>query len=338
MDRAIDWAAWGCLLMLLLQPLAAGTLPPVTLFHSGRHLVLPLLLPVLFFALARRRLAGLPATIGVVVWIAAWPAWRVARAPPQSAADFSVLTLNLGHLRSGPDEVARVLRAVDADLVLLQEVGPHHEPPLRRQLGGLYEHQAWYPLGRRGKAVLTRFPLQRQELIEFRDGASALDATAEIAGREVRVLNVHHRSWVCFGGRLSSGVLAVETWVAERRFSDEVALVAGDFNSVPGSAVLAELEESGFTSAFSQVGDGAGFTFPIPGRYKGWPWGPTHRLDHVLHSPELEALRAEVGPDAGSDHLPVIADLRFSLRSRRDWFYQVGASLTRDVARMPLLP
>lgn len=308
--RVIDWTAWGSLLILALQPLAAGTLPPVTLLHNTRHLWLPLLVPAFCLALVRRRYSALPAAVGIVIWIAGLPGWRPAPPPTEVEADLTVLTLNVGNQRSNPEDVVGVLAAVDADLVLLQEVGSHHEA-LGRQLAGRYEQQAWYPLGRRGKALLTRLPLREQELVGFADDAKALDATVEVAGRAVRVLNVHHRGWVGVVGRLSAGVRAVEGRATDLCRSGEIALVAGDFNSVPGSAVLRQLEDSCYSSAFEQGGTGAGFTFPVPWRYRGWPWGPLLRLDHVLHSPELEALRAQVGPDAGSDHLPVIAVLRF---------------------------
>jgi endonuclease/exonuclease/phosphatase (EEP) superfamily protein YafD len=36
------------------------------------------------------------------------------------------------------------------------------------------------------------------------------------------------------------------------------------------------------------------------------------RIDHILTTDELRAVRAEVGADLGSDHLPVIADFTWN--------------------------
>ncbi len=46
-------------------------------------------------------------------------------------------------------------------------------------------------------------------------------------------------------------------------------------------------------------------------RGRTWPARRPHsQLDHVLVSPEIEVLAADVGPPTGSDHLPIAATLR----------------------------
>jgi endonuclease/exonuclease/phosphatase family metal-dependent hydrolase len=46
-------------------------------------------------------------------------------------------------------------------------------------------------------------------------------------------------------------------------------------------------------------------------RGKTWPaWRPQHQIDHLLVTPSVEVVRAEVLPDEGSDHLPIRARLR----------------------------
>ena len=61
-------------------------------------------------------------------------------------------------------------------------------------------------------------------------------------------------------------------------------------------AALASL----YRFAFEDAGWGYGYT--RPSRY---PW---FRIDHILASPEWVFTRCRVGPDVGSDHLPLIAE------------------------------
>jgi endonuclease/exonuclease/phosphatase (EEP) superfamily protein YafD len=77
-------------------------------------------------------------------------------------------------------------------------------------------------------------------------------------------------------------------------------LVAGDFNLPVESRIYRE-SWGGFINAFSRSGRGFGFT-----RFNGWI---RVRIDHVLAGPGWRVDRAWVGPDVGSDHRPVVADL-----------------------------
>jgi endonuclease/exonuclease/phosphatase family metal-dependent hydrolase len=85
--------------------------------------------------------------------------------------------------------------------------------------------------------------------------------------------------------------------------SDEV-IVAGDFNMPTDSAIYRQVW-AGLTNAFSRCGWGFGYT--------EWPSSRVCRfgvrIDHVLTGPAWRPQRCWVGPDVGSDHLPVVADL-----------------------------
>ena len=77
-------------------------------------------------------------------------------------------------------------------------------------------------------------------------------------------------------------------------------LLAGDFNTPPESR-LYRRDWAGYRNAFSDAGTGFGFTMA------------THRaavrIDHVLFAPPWECRDCWVGPDVGSAHRPVVADL-----------------------------
>jgi endonuclease/exonuclease/phosphatase (EEP) superfamily protein YafD len=93
----------------------------------------------------------------------------------------------------------------------------------------------------------------------------------------------------------------VSQWA--RGLSD-AAILAGDFNTPPDSCIYREHWRD-FGNAFSQSGLGFGYT--------EWPRIKTRwfglRIDHILYGSRWQARRCWVGPDIGSDHLPLIADL-----------------------------
>jgi endonuclease/exonuclease/phosphatase (EEP) superfamily protein YafD len=94
----------------------------------------------------------------------------------------------------------------------------------------------------------------------------------------------------------SKASLAASHWIEQ--WADPL-LIAGDFNTPVESAIYRNFWGH-YTNAFSRSGFGWGYT-------KRTRWMGA-RIDHILGSPEWRCRRAWVGPDVGSDHLPVLAD------------------------------
>jgi endonuclease/exonuclease/phosphatase (EEP) superfamily protein YafD len=78
-------------------------------------------------------------------------------------------------------------------------------------------------------------------------------------------------------------------------------VIAGDFN-LPIESAIYRRNWAGYRNAFSAVGWGTGYT-----KHTRW-WGI--RIDHILMSSDIHPWRSFVGREVGSDHLPLIADLR----------------------------
>ena len=84
-------------------------------------------------------------------------------------------------------------------------------------------------------------------------------------------------------------------------------IIAGDFNLPPDSSIYGQ-HWSGYANAFSCAGWGFGYT--------EWPkmrkirFGI--RIDHILTSGGWRPQSCWVGPDVGSDHLPLIAELQWT--------------------------
>src|SRR5690606_17334562 len=84
------------------------------------------------------------------------------------------------------------------------------------------------------------------------------------------------------------------------------AVVAGDFNAPPGSALLLRLRQAGLSDA------GAAVCGRAPGTW------PMHRpllapfriaIDHVMTSEAFAAVAFRRGPATGSDHAAICAEL-----------------------------
>ena len=84
------------------------------------------------------------------------------------------------------------------------------------------------------------------------------------------------------------------------RKTDLPIVIGGDFNLPTDSAIFRE-HWTQFSDGFENAGLGFGYT-----KFTSW-WGA--RIDHVLYDHTWRALRAEVGPDLGSDHRPMITTL-----------------------------
>jgi endonuclease/exonuclease/phosphatase (EEP) superfamily protein YafD len=88
-------------------------------------------------------------------------------------------------------------------------------------------------------------------------------------------------------------------------------MVAGDLNAPDTSQVCAILRDVGLKDAFAERGRGYGYTyghFLLPGP----PWLPRFsfiRIDHIMTTSQMQAVRCWTGNADASDHRPVFADL-----------------------------
>jgi endonuclease/exonuclease/phosphatase family metal-dependent hydrolase len=233
-----------------------------------------------------------------------------------------------------------VIRALDADVLALQEMGPAaYLEELQRDLraGGVdYPHAALAEAADadRHVAVLSRLPLlhvQTQAGLEFRyfDGREkvkrgVLEIDLAAAGGEVTLYVVHLRSR--FTERVDDpGSALCRAGEAEairdhvlRRFPDPAAarfLILGDCNDTKDSKPLRLLTKRGKTAITTllDAADPRGETWTYT-YFKDDTYG---RVDHVLVSPGLLSAvvggRAQIydGPGVreASDHRPVVVRL-----------------------------
>lgn len=259
-------------------------------------------------AMKRGSHAWLVAHVGLLgVWIALLSP-QLSRSnetrAQQDEHELRVVTFNVGNGRARPEELCDALEALDADLVLLQELDHAQAAALEARGDALAPFRELRPQGRRGKGVLSRFPLTDLRHIVDCDGATRVHGVVRTLRGDIAFVNVHARASVAVLGPLAQLDEQVRK-IASGAPRDLPVIVAGDFNVGPRSELLAPLARAGFENAYTRRGAGLGLSFPVFGRYWGLPLPPLVRIDHVF-TRGLDVRAAALGPSAGSDHRALI--------------------------------
>jgi endonuclease/exonuclease/phosphatase (EEP) superfamily protein YafD len=150
--------------------------------------------------------------------------------------------------------------------------------------------------------VFSRLPL-KTELQNWVDGRALHTIDIEIGAATLRVLGLHAPRPID-GPRYNyrgywQQMLPLLT--AER----VPLVVVGDFNATQHSAVHEQLIRGGLQSAHEAVSRGYATTWP-----NGLYWLPPIRIDHAFVSAEVECVSIAEGQGRGSDHRPLILDVR----------------------------
>lgn len=251
------------------------------------------------------------------------PLWLPDRgAELPSDRTIAVAQYNLLATQPRSPRPARMLAEVDADVVGLVELNGPVAAALEAQLADRYPFRILRPRsGPEGDGLLSRHPLVP---LPDLDGAgfvrAPLCAELDVRGRRLRVAVFHalppgvgrdvYAAWVPL--RLAG----IATLAAFARASPCPVIALGDLNASdmhPGYRIAMET----FADAWREKGEGFGFTWPGFGGAFGAPkvlglpvpsW--LTRIDYVLHTRDLAARSAEVGPwDGYSDHRLVRATL-----------------------------
>lgn len=231
------------------------------------------------------------------------------------------------------DSIAKLLRELDADVVVLNEVdfdsswsfSTNQAEYLAKAVG--YSHWAeqrnldarfLFWKWRFGNAVLSRFPIRNAEVIDLPSYSAGetwlagkkrgLLCEVEIADRRLQVAAVHlsHRS---------ESVRAKSVDHLMSVVSEESSVVVGDFNSTPtGFPQSASDPELG--NAIDRL-DGSGLfqrfpkTTPAAFELTFSSDKPRSVIDWIMISQSLEFVGNRVIASRLSDHRPVVADIRW---------------------------
>ena len=295
--------------------------------------------------------ASLRARLGALRPIAKAPALDLAR-PPGSLRLVAYNVESDGLLDSDSERrqaLGRVLRALDPDVLGVQEAYRASAEQVRARLIELTGFQAWQTVKRGQDLVLaSRHPIRRSRLIHrFEDyGAAAafeVEAPAGVPGRTARRLTLLLAHWPCCNEEQPPSehqrleiARAMVSFLEEARSGkggwpidrDTPVVAMGDLNLVVSRAPLDVLATGAGLRVLEPRHPNAPFVWTW--RDDGSRFGPG-QLDFVLQSESLKTdqafvlatdtlpsdvlsrwgLRARDAATA-SDHLPLVADLRFA--------------------------
>ena len=298
--------------------------PPVsalTAFFQVRHLLLPLALPLAILGVLRGD-AFLSLLAGIALacfWVRFGGRFRWKRGlspsktPSQDEvnqpADLRIATLNAGDHRSDPADISSWASSCGADVICLQEIHAGHVSVIERELAALFPHRLLFGDGIGGIGVLSRRPILGHEHVSLRSRLPFLRVDLDVDRTPLRLIVAHPFASLAILGSGSAPHEDMLDLAREAGAADLPCLLVGDLNTTDQSRAYDALEEAGLVDSWKEAGQGWSATFPMGGRYLCLPVPPLVRIDFVWHSSELETSSYTVGPDAGSDHLPVQAGL-----------------------------
>ena len=298
----------GAACLLLVAPLVIGVAALSGIGHRWVDILAQFVGPALFAT-------GLIATaaIGFRMWVAAgaaglvllvlavagWPQWFPPTGKAAAGApDFSLYSANVWVGNTDVEALARSVRAADADIVVLVELGDTAGEQIDRIVGDYpYRIMGDRRGGKKGPSryvFASRWPARAYQI-----HAEQLDAEGMVAETPlgpVTIVGVHlTRPWPYqfqWGQIIQARGLA--SW---RKAQSGPMILAGDFNSVSSARIGRQIQaETGM--------------IPAPGWPGTWhsalPSPAAITIDQVYRSPDLALVERRLGLPTGSDHRPVI--------------------------------
>ena len=238
---------------------------------------------------------------------------------------FIIMTANVGNNRAEPEDLVPVIADSGADLIAFQELSDQQAEAIKNKLGSIYPHQAIYPGGFAGKALLSCYPILDSKQLHLSEVRPDLKTVVDINGVEINVIIAHppppRPHWR--GLKFDRQTLSQIKSLVELAVKHQPAVLLGDFNLADWWGEYAYIRTMGLKDAFQVAGRERGHT--LPRRIGPWKrmlalnrllsrltFYPMLRVDYIWYTEPLHCLDSWVGEDTGSDHLPVLAELMLS--------------------------
>lgn len=217
-----------------------------------------------------------------------------------------MVTLNVDPRSPDPAAVARQLRALDADVVLVQEYTPEHQRGFHDEgMPTAYPHHFEAPLeGWFGSAVFSRLPIGSATVVTIGERPMIV-CSLKVGGTTVTLADLHIQApmrdeWVA---PWRAAYVDLERIVVHSLAAGRPVVLAGDWNSTAGHVPFRRLLSS------------PGLYEPQHGGRPTWPVGrslppmPVLELDHIVLSRSVGCRSVEVVAIDGTDHRGLLAEL-----------------------------
>jgi endonuclease/exonuclease/phosphatase (EEP) superfamily protein YafD len=255
------------------------------------------LVPVVLVALLRRQLliVTVASAIGVGIGVLAAPL-AFPGTQPSAATDSTglrVASLNLWYQNPRIDDVADILPAVDADVIVFSEYTTEHQAALEATpLARDFPYRAQRTLrGVSGLGVWSRFPIdEREQLYTF----DSIELDVRGPDGDIRVFAKHISTPIA---DFAAWRDALATSARIGRDAEEPTLLIGDLNSSYWHPPFRRVLDAGFVDAHAANGSGFSTSWPTD-----WWIPPFVRLDHALTAGGLVSTDVDDFEIPGSDH------------------------------------
>lgn len=234
-------------------------------------------------------------------------------APCPNPQKVRLLALNLRYDHADIAAVVKLIEAERPDVVLLTEVSPRHRAALQKLRARLPHQIGPTGLGLFELLLMSRLPIRSHRISYPYNNKRRLAAPAlrrDLPVLKARLCAPGGRCFTLVGLHAPPPIRPVRRWNREQlRVAAKLAsrgdgrvVVTGDLNDTPWSGTFRRLLADG------GLRDSAlGHSFRATWRSRNPLFGLP--IDHVLIGSGVTARTRRVGPDIGSDHFPVIADL-----------------------------
>jgi endonuclease/exonuclease/phosphatase (EEP) superfamily protein YafD len=234
------------------------------------------------------------------------PYWLPARAVVDAAATtgqrVTVIVANVHRLNDDATAAVAYLHDRRPDVAAVLEVDPAWADALEG-LADVFPHRVVRPRSDNfGIALLSRWPLDDVAVVDFGvPDRPSIVATVRGESAPFRFIATHPSP--PFNGRATTVLEAHLAAVAAAAAAAPLpCIVAGDFNATPWSHPFRTLVA---TSGLRDTALGRGVQATWNARYPV----PRIPIDHILAPRNATVVSRVVGPDIGSDHFPVEAEL-----------------------------
>ncbi len=239
--------------------------------------------------------------------------------PPAAVPKLRIVWANLQNWTTGAPALARLLDEERPDIAVLTELSAHHERAAADRRAA-YPFQSAFPQRSAFDLLLisrrapTTFQMDRRHGAEF----PVMEARfcGETAGAPcLAIISLHAPRPELPGGFLglppdrrdASLALAAELARARVAAGDRVMLL-GDLNTTPFSIAFRRTLEAG-NLADTASAPAESPRRPLPTWFSTLPAAGL-AIDHALIGPGISVVERRLGPDIGSDHRPLVIDIR----------------------------
>ena len=326
-DKVLSCATWAYLastiLALGLMYLAGDRWWPGTLLLFGPRWALALpLIPLLPLILWRKPGLLIPLALGAGLVFGPFMGLRYSFSRPQTVgkSPVRVLSCNVGGTKFDARQLSRLIQDFGVDIASLQEC----PEGLQLDLGA-----QWHDLRSGRLSIFSKYPLKDLPPVKGIPVSGTwplypvFPCIATTPGGDILVYTVHlptarYGLENMLDRKVGLNFNKARYLIAETQRRSHISqearnsvetqplpvIIVGDFNMPVESSIFRQ-HWGEFHNAFSCSGKGFGFT--SVDIHKGIPIGI--RVDHILTGNDVTPLACEIGPDVGSDHRPVIADV-----------------------------